>query len=314
MIRFRFREDEKRYVSLLSEVYRLVAATVPPAEVSVVMRNLGKLQDMLMLEGVRQGVAAAAISNIAKSQRQGDKEELKAFQLHAHVYGSQDTPLRDIEMEWLHKLQAEALADSPWLDDKPMRFAPETERQFRGELRRETGPKSWASWSPEDIADEVAPWPDPKPTPDDSDLLDELGVDNADDVDLDDVIQAIEGTDDAQERPQLLDRIRDVLMDMGKSGLRPRDWQSLILRLHLALHVDAGAIDMQLGTQMGQTVLAQAGFHDVRPGPFGLNLQEVYEQAEQADQVIRLEGQTEAVEVPIPSAVAPTDDSSPEDE
>lgn len=310
MIRFRFREDEKRYVSLVSEVYRLVAGSLPPDRVSTVMRNLGKLQDMLMLEGVRQGVAASAISNIAKERHQGDKEELKAFQLHAHIYGSQDTPLRDIELEWLEKLDSKHLADLPWLDEKPMRFAPETEREFQGELRRETSRKAWEKWDQSEIDAEVKPWPD-VPDPDQLDFPEEL----PEDVDLEAAIQALDTDEDAQERPQLLDRIRETLMDFGKTGLRPADWRDLILRLHLALHVDAGALDMQLGTAMGRTVLAQAGFHDLQPGPFGVNLTAIEQQAiEIKNHAVPPHSLQELGEDQIHADVPPDDDSSPEDD
>jgi hypothetical protein len=57
----------------------------------------------------------------------------KAFQLHAMIYGSSDTPLRAVEKEWLSKLDLDAdhLAKS-WLDDKPMRFAPATLQELDG--------------------------------------------------------------------------------------------------------------------------------------------------------------------------------------
>lgn len=254
MIRFRFREDEKRYYTLLSEVYRLLASQLPPDQVSVAVRNLGKLQDLLMLEGVRQGVAAAAISNTSKERDGTSLEHLMAFQLHAHVYGSQDTPLHDVEREWLDKLGVpEALHGSPWLDPKPMRFAPDTEQAFLHELQQQ-------GVRPVRFTRGESPRP-----------FDDL---DPEDVDLDAIERLLgeEESGETQEQPQLLDRIRDVLQGMASTGVRPRDWQDLVLRLHLQMHVDAAIIDIQLGTQMGRTVLAQAGFFDLQPGPFGTNL------------------------------------------
>jgi hypothetical protein len=247
VIRFRFRDDEQRYGQLISEVYRSVAVHLPPEASQAVLRNLGKLQDLLWLEGIRQGVAAAAISNISKDAGEGNLEHLKAFQLHAHVYGSQDTPLRSIEEEWFQTLEAsEPTQGSAWLDPTPMRFAPDTEQAFVA-----------AQQAPATVPDrreraearlDRPPWPD-----DDFDAI-------------------LDGEEDAQERPALLDRVRDALTGLAADGVKPRDWQDLILRLHMLLHVDAGFLDLQLGTPMGQTVLAQAGFFNLQPGAFGTDL------------------------------------------
>lgn len=296
MIRFRSREDEQRYVALVSEVYRIIAGSLPPAQVSVAMRNLGKLQDLLMLEGVRQGVAAAAISNLAKRIDGQDLEHLKAFQLHAHVYGSQDTPLRDVEQEWVGKLSAPTHeAEVPWLDPDPMRFAPDTEQAFEAEMRRQQTVNAWGNWQEEDVEQNVT-----RPRTEDDDGFD-----------LDAVEAMLDEPSDgsAQEQPQLLDRIRDELQTMQRSGIHPRDWKDLILRLHLQLHVDAGALDLQLGTPMGQTVLAQAGFVDLQPGAFGTNLQEIYEEAARPVNPPQVAAATQTLEV-----APPDDGSSPEDE
>ena len=291
MIRFRFREDEKRYVDLMAEVYRLVAANLPPEQVSTALRNLGKMQDLLMLEGVRQGVAAAAISNLGKSADQQDLEHMKAFQLHAHVYGSQDTPLRDIEEEWLEKLGAEHHGQGAWLDPKPMRFAPDTEQAFmRQQKAAASSPSTGLPSHP--VAE---PWADM-----DISVEDEAEAD----VSLDEIDELLEESDGkAQQQPQLLDRIRETLQDWAKTGLKPRDWEDLIMRLHLLLHVDAGFIDLQLGTDMGRAVLAQAGFHDIQPGPFGTNLQKIVSPPVEAQEP-----------EPTPAGGPPADDSSPEDE
>lgn len=283
MIRFRFKEDEQRYYRLLAEVYRIVAASAPPDQVSVAMRNLGKLQDVLMLEGVRQGVAAAAISNISKEVDGTDLETKKAFQLHAQIYGSQNTPLRDVEVEWLHSFGATHRSDDPWLDPQPMRFAPDTEQSYLAEQAQGRTP----------VLDGT-----PREAMRDASL-------EASDADFD--FEALLGDDDhdAQERPELLDRIRDALLDINERGSHPRSWEDLIMRLHMALHVDAGFIDLQLGTPMGQTVLAQAGFAGIQPGPYGTDLSAVEQLAAEV---------TPQEAAPSPAGpAAPDDGSSPED-
>lgn len=257
MIRFRFSEDEKRYLSLLSEVYRIVGSNLPPREMMVVMRNLGKLQDILLLEGVRQGAAAAGIAECMFHREEEDDApyRMRPFQLHAAIYGANDTPLHDVEREHLKRM--DIVADEiNWVDPEPMRFAPDTEQaalveRTKSSLQeaRSRAKRSWDDWDEGDVAQEVAP----------------------DDIHIDDLLAKFE-SDEAFERPDTLDRIRDVLLDMAKSQIKPDSWQELILRVSRATHIDAGFVDLQLGTEMGRTVLAQAGMADIVPGVLGVDL------------------------------------------
>jgi len=140
VIRFRFTEDERRYMMMLAESYRLIAQHMPPAIASQVLRSFGKMEQMGYFEGVRQGVAVAAVSNAGTLAAQGDLEHLKAFQLHAHVYGSNDTPLRDVETGWLSKLGIDTgHAANGWMDDAPMQFAPQTLAEWQEQERLEKG-------------------------------------------------------------------------------------------------------------------------------------------------------------------------------
>lgn len=162
MIRFRFTEDERRYMLLLTESYRLIAQHMPPAIASQVLRSFGKLEQMAHLEGVRQGVAIAAVSNAGTLAAQGDLEHLKAFQLHAHVYGSNDTPLRDVETKWMSKLGVDVdHAANGWMDDAPMQFAPQTLAEWQEQERLEKGDVVLSA----DRAADVAP-AQPGPTKD----------------------------------------------------------------------------------------------------------------------------------------------------
>lgn len=244
MIRFRFAEDEKRYLLLVSAIQRQLATRLPPAEVSVAMRNLGKLQDLLMMEGVRQGAVAAGLARCDGAPEL--VERMPPFQLHATVYGSQDTPMHLAEQEWIRDalhLDVGAMCEQSWLDAQPMQFAPDTlqaaevTEQAPGAPASVPAPtrKPLDSWTDDDIAAEARRW----------------------------ASQVKEG--DAQEHPDLLDRVRDVLQDLRKEGFRPTAWAEMIMRVHLATQVDAGFLDLQLGTPMGITVLRQAGFLDLDP-------------------------------------------------
>lgn len=240
MIRFRFTEDEQRFLSLMSEVYRTVAPRLSPSEMKVVLRNLGKMQDLLQLEGVRQGVAACAASTEIEGLR--DARDMTPFQLHAAVYGSHDTPLREVELMHLQET-----VDDPWLDPHPMQFAPDTEAAFYASIQEASPPTS------EHVA---------------VDLTNELS-DEPFDIDK----YLMENEQGAQEEPQMIERMRDALQQMPEP---PRSWEDLILKLHLAMHVDAGYLDLQLGTQMGRTMLTQVGLH-LTPNPYGTDLSAIRE-------------------------------------
>lgn len=244
---------------LIGHAYRQIASHLPEAQCSAVMRSLSKAHDLLLLEGMRQGVAAAAISNMSRQIDGAGLEHLKAFQLHAHIYGSQDTPLNQIEVEWTEKfgMTTEAPGMAAWLDQEPMRFAPMVEAAFEGRAPQSPLQSPPQSHAP---AEDVAP-----------------GFDE--DHSVESIEDLLDDKTDAQERPDMLDRVRDELMSWAKTGVKPRDWQDMILRLHLSLQMDAAMLDIQLGTDMGRNVLAQAGFHDMMPGAFGVNLGQIEEDA-----------------------------------
>ena len=137
MIRFRFQEDERRFIRLHAEMFeKLARAGLSEVVGSDTLRNVGKIEQMVFMEGVRQGLAMAALVTEmiqAEAEMIPTPHAQKAFQLHALIYGSSDTPLRAVEKEWLGRLELDAdhLAKS-WLDDKPMRFAPATLQELEG--------------------------------------------------------------------------------------------------------------------------------------------------------------------------------------
>ena len=267
MIRFRFVEDEKRYLSLIAEVYRLLASHLPAPAVQLAMRNLGKAQDMLMLDGVRQGLALAELSLLDPHAYEQAPRNTKAFQVHALIYGSADTPLRDMELECLDKLGLPAdTAEHAWLDNKPMRFAPTTYRAWQAEqVKVQLSPQEPTHVLHEE-SDDAPPIPPP-----------------ASDLDQ----------DDTQERPALLDQAREVLQKLVKEGYQPGAWSEMIMRLHLIMKIDAGFLDIQMASEMGRTVLAQCGIHDIFPGR-GVNLEEMKKMGEGSlDELISGDGSTE---------------------
>ena len=264
MIRFRSSEDERRYLLLHGEMCRrITSAGLSDATACQILRNLGKIEMMLFLEGIRQGLAAGALGHEAVKANEGAQEvaapspmpdpfAFKAYQLHAMVYGSADTPLRAVEKEWLDRLglPENHLATS-WLDDKPMRFAPMTVAEAMGEP---TAPPPVVK-----IHADRAPVPLALPADDASGGWDRTNADGLDD-------QPFEVDRERPESPIFLDQVRDRLQVMTASGWKPVTWPELILRLHQEMSVDAAFLDLQLSTDFGRTVLDQCGLAGIAPG------------------------------------------------
>lgn len=299
MIRFRFQEDERRFVKLHAEMFeKLARAGLNDVVGSETLRNVGKIEQMAFMEGVRQGLAMAAIVT-EMVQREiaaiPEPHAQKAFQLHSMIYGSSDTPLRSVEKEWLDKLELdkEHLAKS-WLDDKPMRFAPATLRELDGTeppIAPMVSVKSATKPTP------VTPF-DPATSPGMTDLmvLPEdvdvfLGKNPPSMKDLKAAIdmalsempapESMHGAevtpvepwqkgeyepDEIQpESPDFLDLARDAIQTLKRGGWNPKTWQELVLGLHRHMGVDAGFLDLQLTTHVGRTVLDQCGLMGMAP-------------------------------------------------
>lgn len=288
MIRFRFREDERRFILLHSEMFeKLARAGLTEVVGSDTLRNVGKIEQMAYMEGIRQGLAIATLANEMTQAEMGVIHEpytQKAFQLHALIYGSSDTPLRDVEKEWLDKLNLDAdhLSKS-WLDDKPMRFAPATLQELDG-----TAPPVApmilvkAAHKPTPAAKPFDPATSPgmtdlMVTPEGlDDCLDKLpppkamhgaevtvpepwqkGEYEPDDPESDREIRP--------ESPEFLDIVRDAIQTMKRTGWDPETWNDIILGLHRHMCVDAGFLDIQLTTHVGRTVLDQCGLAGMAP-------------------------------------------------
>lgn len=283
MIRFRFRKDEQRYVRLASELYRDVAANLAPNLVSRVMRNLAKVEQLIFLEGVRQGLAIAEISNL--SEQLGGPitvRDNKPFQAHALVYGSSDTPLVDTEEQWLSKLGAETNhGGDAWLEKQPMRFAPQTlEEALQDEPQSAEAPRQGAEASEPNRS---APWASEdiegaRPLTDEE-IASIIHGDSSDDETS---LEPAPGDENATqaESPAFLDHVRDRIQALQKSGATFESYQDLILKLHVHMATDAAFLDLQLATDMGRAVLDQCGLYNLHPGA-AIDMSQVHDAREE---------------------------------
>lgn len=272
MIRFRSTEDERRYQMLKAETFRRITASGLSDEVaSQIMRNLGKVEMMLFIEGLRQGLAMAAIARESDAaaaaadpmqptpQAMPETNTFKAYQLHAMVYGSSDTPLRSVEKEWMKKLGLdEGHLGGSWLDDKPMRFAPMTVAEAMGEAKQESPVyKIQSSNAPMPIREVAnvtsAPVQEEDPL---AALMAKLTEPKADP----------QPDDDRPESPDFLDNVRSHISAAVTGGWKPASWPELIITLHQKMGVDAAFLDLQLSTDVGRAVLDQCGLMGIAPG------------------------------------------------
>jgi len=272
-MRFRVGEDERRYGALRVEAY-LRLLPLPAATVSEILRNWSKIEAILFWEGVKQGLAIGTLR--AMDARRADEQLLNgattAVAAHAAVYGDADTPLADVEARHLQTLFAdapEALAAAgmhPWLSAKPVEFAPQTLAEFTkrygvdavsgvvGVTAQQAAPAILAAPPPQDAPEEEDPA--------DRDIMERLQSL----IDQEDEAAELRGEDRPPESPAFLDRVRDELLSQVSQGWKPSGWADLIMRLHLSMQVDASYLDLQLSSDSGRAVLAQAGLFDVFPG------------------------------------------------
>jgi hypothetical protein len=242
MIRFRFREDEDRYYALLAELQEHP------------LRTSAKISEMLMLEGMRQGVALLAIATLVRDHGGPDFTSLKAYQLSAMIYGSADTPLRTVEKSFLERYEIESTeGERDLLDNSPMRFAPETRHQANG---ADLDPVLDPGWVDFTLSGDTS---DPRSTPTAADRSTAPSA-------APKPLRTLHGRpvyreedfadDQPVHSPAAVDAIRDIIMQS------PREWSSwhaMVQDLQSRSHFALAYIDIVLNTPIGRTMLTQCG-------------------------------------------------------
>lgn len=243
---FRLEEDERRYFALRSELYiRLARSGVHAQTVHDILRNFGKLEDMMFFEGVRQGMAAACLA----SPEQTGQE---ALAVHLALYGNASTPLARVENSMA------VCEPHAWLSHEPLKFAPltiaEAIEQYGDDLAV-AAPAAQRQVAPAAAKDDFDPMAALEALANGASPLDILGIDEPLSLDAQ--------HEEPIEQPALLDRARDALMGMSP---QPRTWADLVLGLMRELRMDAAVIDDLMSGPMGMTVISQAGLLHLHPG------------------------------------------------
>ena len=252
MMRFRFREDEQRYFALLAELNRasVLISSSRPDELVTLLRNTDKLHNLLMLEGVRQGVALSSLAALVLRSGGPDFTQLKAFQLHAMIYGSADTPLRDAEREWLTKFGIDVSEnDKDALDDLPMRYAPETSRDTSGK----TLLSDLARMGLDDDRDEDTEDPSAEPFPAANEAVPTPGrtMHGRPVYQMEDFVD-----DQPVHSPDAVERLRDYMQGQDNNW---KSWADMVRVLSDRSHISPLYIDIVLNTPIGRTMLTQCG-------------------------------------------------------
>ena len=282
-MRFRVERDERLYGALRTELY-LRCAQLPPVVMSEVLRNFAKLEGLIFWEGVKQGLAIAALDRMDDAPVENRVVPVvsgaSAARAHALVYGAADTPLSVVEtktIEALHEepLMREAAACHPWLSAEASEFAPQTladaERMYGRGLAPGAPAKmvSAVSLQTREVQGYMPASAVPLGKPISDELPEEEVRAELDDRELDDLLANADAAieDDATpESPAFLDRVRDELRRLTAAGWKPTSWAQMIMHLHLSMQVDASYLDLQLASEGGRTVLSQVGLFDIFPG------------------------------------------------
>lgn len=235
MIRFRFREDENRYYALLAELQEHP------------LRTSAKVSEMLMLEGMRQGIALLAIATLIRDHGGPDFTSLKAYQLSAMIYGSADTPLRIVEKECLEKHGIEPTeGERDLLDNSSMRFAPETRHQVTDAILDQ----GWSDDVDTFAADDVEPLAPPpvvhSAAPKPLRTLHGRPVYREEDF----------ADDQPVHSPAAVEAIREVVMQSNREW---PSWHAMVQDLQSKSHFALAYIDIVLNTPIGRTMLTQCG-------------------------------------------------------
>jgi hypothetical protein len=276
MIRFRHIDDEKNYIALRSELFRVIASRLPPELATAAMRDLGKLEGLLYYEGTRQGFACAALARLETGLP--DIEKMKYPQVLAHVYGSADSPLAAVEQEHLDRLDPmlrSQVAQHPWLANAPMRYAPTTYAEFMG---MQEPPRPMLR-----IDAPGPPIPVVKPQAQtQGDLLGDAWDDStasaatphreqgreptpADIAKLTAMFEQDDASSPPAHSPEVIERARDAIAVMTKAGYKAQSWPGFVLALQRETGMDAAVLDLVLCGPQGLTMLSQMHV-DVRPG------------------------------------------------
>jgi hypothetical protein len=281
MIRFRHADDEKHYIALRSELFRVIASRLPPEHATAAMRDLGKLEGLLYYEGVRQGLACAAVGLAVEMP---GIEKMKYPQVIASIYGAADTPLIDAEKEQLEQLEPadrERLMQHSWLTATPMKYAPSTYADFMGmkepprPMIRVNAPGPPVPITPEmqkareDLAASFGP--DSIPTPDEAAAIrkewerEPREPTPADIAKLSAMFEEEDALGPPPHSPELVERARDAISVMIKAGYKAQSWPGFVLALHRETGMDAAVLDLVLSGPQGLTMLEQMHVN-VRPG------------------------------------------------
>lgn len=255
MIRFRLRRDEERYYDILGDIRRFECRPSSSAEMGILLRQRAKAEEMIFLEGMRQGVAAAAIAVLIRDAGGPDFTTLKSYQLHSMVYGSADTPLRDAELSLMKRYGIDVSEQATaFLDEKAMLFAPETVHEGSKFIFDESLDVDDDDVSLFDVMEREEPADDPKEETPPPGQRTFMGRPLYHESDFDD--------EHPIHSPEIVERIRGHVQGSASTW---GSWEEMVMDLAGRSHIGAPLVDMVLNTPVGRTMLTQHGVH-LQPG------------------------------------------------
>ena len=234
MLRFRTTADENLYLALRTELYVAAAQLGDPQMTSLIMRNFGKLEALVHMEGVRQGLACAVLS-----EGMPGLAEQRPSAVLAHVYGDAATPLVRVE-----NLRWEGKGEKPaWLDATESTFPAMTYAEAMG--IEQPKPPMYRVDAPH------APTPVPTRTPKPSD---------------DELSRLFDENDEppTPASPEQLAHYRDAMVAMKSDGVAIGSWSELMLTLALRLGEDLPSLGRRGDERHDPAAVRHRQHHPVR--------------------------------------------------
>lgn len=282
---FRHVDDEILFGRLKAQLFQSLQGA-PPHMLTNVLRVLGRIESVAFYEGVRQGIVARAIEDALRLER--DDLDMRPLVQHARVYNGGFTPLALVEAAYVRRLMRSDAPDAlveialdRALAAEPLEMPPMTLEEALASPRSSIS-RMATSDPTEDIHDptllttifaaEAAAARETMPASDfpsdnvDLPFLEEPSppwLANDGPITRDFGLLRSDGSGHAPEEPDFIERCRSVLQQRMQAGWGPSNWADVVFAVRDELKEDAFAIDLNLSTDVGKSMLRSIGLFEI---------------------------------------------------
>lgn len=281
---FRHVDDEILFGRLKAQLIQSLQGA-PPHMITNVLRVLGRIESVAFYEGIRQGVVARGID---EEVGPSGKEDLSPIALHALVYNGAFTPLVEAEDRYIKRVASTAADDILFrlhgvryaaepLEMPPMTLAEALAAPTGTLVALAKQPRLTTTGLLVTDEDEDEALASAVKELEDGGTLNSYIKDAGDPSDdFSDVINAVDfsnvfsgatltRTDGSTHvtQPSFIERCRDALQARMQTGWAPAGWADVVFAARDELKADAFAIDLNLSTDVGKSMLRSIGLFDI---------------------------------------------------